>query len=153
VAGVSGTVKKTRPRVRRTKLPSAALVRIPRFLAQTGSLYITLGKSRGIDTSSCLAYKKRRTDSPRQITRGAGRAPGAAAELKLSGQVRPMSRSRAFVRHDICFLLRRTYAPRRIYMSHRNRSAVGTASSYGIGTGFRGRGEGPAASRQLRRAL
>jgi len=49
-----------------------------------------------------------------------------------------MSRSRALVRHDICFLLRRTYAPRRIYMSHRNRSAVGTASSYGIGTGFRG---------------
>lgn len=65
-------------------------------------------------------------------------APGSANELKFSGQVRSMSRSRAFVRHDICFLLWRTYAPRRIYMSHRNRPTMGAGSSYGIGTGFRG---------------
>lgn len=90
-------------------------------------------KSRGIDTSSRLAGKKRRTDPRRQITRG--RDAGPSDELKLSGQVRPMSRSRAFVRHDICFLFRRTYTPRRIYMSHWNRPTAG--SSYGIGTGFR----------------
>lgn len=121
------------------------LVRIPQSVRRV-ALHNSR-KSRGIDTSFCLAGKKRRTTDPRrQITMG---RTGPRSGLKLSGQVRPMSRSRAFVRHDICFLFRRTYTPRRIYMSHRNRPAVGAGSSYGTGTGFRG----PHAAGRLRRAL
>ena len=86
------------------------------------------------------AKKRCTTDPRRQITRRqTWRAPRSwlrTTDLKLSGQVRSMSRSRALVRHDICFLFRRTYAPRRIYMSHWNRTVEGAISFLLVSPGF-----------------
>lgn len=79
----------------------------------------------GYLASKKKVYHHRSTETDNERTDVAGTEIVAADDLKLSGQVRSMSRSRALVRHDICFLFRRTYAPRRIYMSHWNRTVEG----------------------------
>lgn len=99
-----------------------SLVRIPR----AGPLYITLEKRVVESTPPPVSRsKKSHTDPRRQITEAREHGPHCGAG-SLSFQVRcaRCRALRAFVRRDICFLLRRTYAPRRIYISHRNRPAA-----------------------------